>query len=89
MLKWSKVKYFFSGFISYNSTSTPRCASCQAASVPARPAPMTFTFAMAYASLLLVVFRVVVFLVVFLVVFFSVFASSATASVLSSEVFFL
>ena len=33
----------FWGFISYSPTEMPRLASCQAASQPARPAPITFT----------------------------------------------
>ena len=32
-----------SGFISWSSTAMPRSASCQAASQPARPAPITVT----------------------------------------------
>ena len=40
-LWWAGV--IFLGFISYRSTSISRFASCQAASHPARPAPMTFT----------------------------------------------
>ena len=40
-LWWAGV--IFSGFISCSSTGMPRWASCQAASQPARPAPMIFT----------------------------------------------
>ena len=40
-VKWAGV--FFSGFISRRVTWTPRWASCQAHSLPARPAPMTVT----------------------------------------------
>ena len=41
-VSWAGV--FFSGFISRRVTSIPRWASCQAASEPARPAPITVTF---------------------------------------------
>ena len=40
-VSWAGV--FFSGFISQSVTWTPRWASCQAHSLPARPAPITVT----------------------------------------------
>ena len=40
-VSWAGV--FFSGFISRRVTWMPRLASCQAASLPARPAPITVT----------------------------------------------
>src|SRR5699024_10607112 len=41
-LVWAAVIFF--GFISTRVTASPRRASCQAASQPARPAPITVTF---------------------------------------------
>ena len=94
---WAGV--FFAGFISTRRTRTPRPASCQAHSLPARPAPRTVISAMPYSSaafFFAAVFFAAGFFAaalvpaeVFLVpaVFFS--ARFASAAAFSSGVFFL
>ena len=83
--EWAGV--IFSGFISHRRTGIPRLASCQAHSLPARPAPKTVTGSMAY-SLSALFFAAVFFVVVFLaLVFFAVLFLAEAA--FSSAVFFL
>ena len=83
---WAGVVFW--GFISRRVTGMPRCANCQAHSLPARPAPITVTCRSIYFPAFLVVFFAVVlavfFAAVFLAAVFRVFFSPAFSAASSA-----